>query len=255
VLKVGRGVFDGRSLNDFEEVFVVDGATSVSRMLFAPDGKLHVSVYGEPNEMAQDTMGLSGKTLRLNDDGTVPADNPFVGRAGYRPEIYTLGHRSPEGLVWHEGTGRIWEVEMGPNGGDEVNILEPGGNYGWPYVSMGRSYAGPWQPDKFHRDGMIDPVVFWVPSISTTGMAFYNGDKLGAWKGNLFVGGVRYGEIAPSGSLSRIVFNDDMEEIRREALFTDLRHRIRFVIEGPDELLYVLTDESDGVLMRIEPAQ
>jgi glucose/arabinose dehydrogenase len=255
VLTVGRGVFDGRALRDFEEIFVVEGATSVSRMLFAPDGKLHVSVYGEPREMAQDPLGLSGKTLRLNDDGSVPADNPFVGRQGYRPEIYTLGHRSPEGMVWHEGTGKIWEVEMGPNGGDEVNILEPGGNYGWPYVSMGRSYAGPYQRDKFHLDGMIDPVVFWVPSISTTGMTFYTGDRLPAWKGNLFVGGVRYGEIPGTGSLSRIVFNESMEEIRRESLLGDLRHRIRDVRQGPDELLYVLTDETDGVLLRIEPAE
>jgi aldose sugar dehydrogenase len=253
VLVVARAVFDGRALNDFKEIFVAEGASSVSRMLFAPDGKLHVSVFGEPREMAQDTMGLSGKTLRLNDDGSVPADNPFVGREGYRPEIYTLGHRSPEGMVWHDG--KIWEVEMGPNGGDEVNILEPGGNYGWPYVSMGRSYAGPHQPDKFHREGMIDPVVFWVPSISTTGMAFYTGDRLAAWKGNLFVGGVRYGEIAGTGSLSRIVFNENMQEIRRESLFGDLRHRIRDVRQGPDELLYVLTDETDGVLMRIEPVE
>lgn len=253
VLTLARAVFDGRALNDLKEIFTVKGATSMSRLLFAPDGKLHVSVFGESRAIAQDPMDLSGKTLRLNDDGTVPADNPFVGREGYRPEIYTLGHRSPEGMVWHDG--KIWEVEMGPNGGDEVNILEPGGNYGWPYVSMGRSYAGPYQRDKFHLEGMIDPIVFWVPSISTTGMAFYTGDKLPAWKGNLFVGGVRYGELPGTGSLSRIVFNENMEEIRREALLTDLRQRIRDVRQGPDELLYVLTDETDGAMMRIEPAE
>ncbi len=253
VLTVARAVFDGRALKDLKEIFTVEGATSMSRMLFAPDGKLHVSVYGESHEIAQDPMELSGKTLRLNDDGTVPTDNPFVGRKGYRPEIYTLGHRSPEGMVWHDG--KVWEVEMGPNGGDEVNILEPGGNYGWPYVSMGRSYAGPYQSDKFKREGMIDPVVFWVPSISTTGMAFYTGNKLAAWKGNLFVGGVRYGEIPGTGSLSRVVFNENMEEIRREALLTDLRQRIRDVRQGPDELLYVLTDETDGAMLRIEPAE
>ncbi len=255
VLTVARATFDGRALNDLREIFVVEGASSVSRMLFAPDGKLHVSVFGEPREEAQDPMDLRGKTLRLNDDGSVPKDNPFAGREGYRPEIYTLGHRSPEGMVWHEATGKIWEVEMGPNGGDEVNILEPGGNYGWPWVSMGRSYAGPHQRDKFHGAGMIDPVVFWVPSISTTGMAFYTGDRLAAWKGNLFVGGVRYGEIAGTGSLSRIVFNENMEEIRRESLFGDLRHRVRDFRLGPDELLYVLTDETNGVMMRIEPVE
>ena len=254
VLTVARGKFNGRALTGVEEIFVADGASSVSRMLFAPDGKLHVSVYGEPGEQAQDTMRYGGKTLRLNDDGSVPDDNPFVGRKGYLPALYTLGHRSPEGLVWNEQTGRIWEVEMGPNGGDEVNILEPGGNYGWPYVSLGRTYAGPYQPDKFHREGMIDPVVVWVPSISTTGMTFYTGDKLAAWKGNLFVGGVRYGEIPGTGQISRIVFNENMEEIRRESLLADLRHRIRDIRQGPDELLYVLTDEADGALLRIEPA-
>jgi glucose/arabinose dehydrogenase len=253
VLTVARAVFDGHAFKNSKDIFTVEGATSMSRMLFAPDGKLHVSVYGEAREIAQDPKDLSGKTLRLNDDGTVPADNPFAKRNGYRPEIYTLGHRSPEGMVWHDG--KIWEVEMGPNGGDEVNILEPGGNYGWPYVSMGRSYPGPYQRNKFHLDGMIDPVVFWVPSISTTGAAFYTGDKLPAWKGNLFVGGVRYGEIPGTGSLSRVVFNENMEEIRREALLTDLHQRIRDVRQGPDELLYVLTDETDGALLRIEPAE
>jgi glucose/arabinose dehydrogenase len=253
VLTVARAVFDGHALKNLKEIFTAEGATNGSRLLFTPDGKLHVSVYGESREVAQDPMDLAGKTLRLNDDGTVPKDNPFAGRAGYRPEIYTMGHRSPEGMVWHDG--KIWEVEMGPNGGDEVNILEPGGNYGWPYVSMGRSYPGPYQRDKFHLDGMIDPIVFWVPSISTTGMAFYTGDKLPAWKGNLFVGGVRYGEIPGTGSLSRIVFNDKMEELRRESLLTDLHQRIRDVRQGPDELLYVLTDETDGAMLRIEPAQ
>jgi len=143
---------------------------------------------------------------------------------------------------------------MGPNGGDEVNILEAGGNYGWPYVSLGRSYPGPYQRDKFHRNGMIDPVVVWVPSISTTGMTFYTGDRLAAWRGN-FVGGVRYGEIPGTGSLSRVVFNENMEEVRRESLLGDLRHRIRDVREGPDELLYLLTDEAAGAMMRIEPVE
>jgi len=224
-------------------------------LLFAPDGKLHVSTYGEPEETAQDPLGYAGKTFRLNDDGSVPDDNPFVGRHGYLPELYTMGHRTPESLVWHEPTGSIWASEMGPNGGDEVNILVPGGNYGWPYVSLGRSYAGPYQPDKFHRAGMIDPVVSWIPSISTTGMAFYTGNRIPGWTGNLFVGGVRYGEIPGTGQISRIVFNENMEEIRREPLLQDLRVRIRDIRQGPDELLYVLTDEADGALLRIEPSE
>ncbi len=255
VLTVARAVFDGRALNDLEEILVADGGSGVSRMLFAPDGKLFVTVYGSSGENSQDPSHLEGKILRLNDDGSVPDDNPFVGREGYRPEIYTLGHRSPEDLLWHEPTGAVWEVEMGPNGGDEVNILEPGGNYGWPLVSLGRTYAGPWQSEVFNREGMIDPVVFWMPSISTTGMTFYTGDRLAAWQGDLLVGGVRFGEIPGTGQLQRIVFNEDMQEIRRESLLGELRRRIRDVHQGPDELLYVLTDEDDGGLLRIEPVE
>ncbi len=203
--------------------------------------------------MAQNKMGLSGKILRYHDDGSIPDDNPFVGEAGYRPEIYSYGHRTPESLVWHEPTGTIWESEMGPNGGDEVNIIEAGGNYGWPFVSLGRSYAGPYQPEGFELEGMIAPVVNFVPSISTTGMTFYTGTRISGWTGNLFIGGVRFGEIPGTGQIQRIVFNEDMEEIRRESLLQDKRWRIRDIRQGPDELLYVITDESNGALLRIEP--
>ena len=254
-LAVARGVFDGESLNNVEDIFVADdGTNSVSRMLFGPDGKLYVSGYGAGGEASQEPGLLGGKILRLNDDGSVPEDNPFFGREAYRPEIYTMGHRSPESLVVHAPTGQIWQGEMGPNGGDEVNILEPGGNYGWPLVSLGRSYAGPYQPDKFHRAGTIDPVVSWIPSISVTGMTFYTGERLAPWQGNLFVGGVRFGEIPGTGRLQRIVFNENMQELRRESLLVDLGHRIREVLQGPDELLYVLTDHANGALLRIEPA-
>jgi glucose/arabinose dehydrogenase len=254
-LAVARGVFNGRSLTAVEDIFVADdGTNSVSRMLFGPDGKLYVSGYGAGGEASQEPGLLGGKILRLNDNGSVPDDNPFVGRAGYRPEVFTMGHRSPESLMIHEPTGRIWQGEMGPNGGDEINILEPGGNYGWPLVSLGRSYQGPYQPDKFHREGMIDPVVSWIPSISVTGATFYTGDAFPDWQGNLFVGGVRFGEIAGTGQIHRIVFNENMEELRRESLLGDLGHRIREVRQGPDGLLYVLTDHADGALLRIEPA-
>jgi glucose/arabinose dehydrogenase len=253
-LTVARGVFDGTALTDVEDIISMEGASTVSRLLFLPDGTLLVSTWGEPGNMAQNTMGLSGKILRYNDDGSIPADNPFVDEPGYRPEIYTLGHRTPESLVWHEPTGTIWESEMGPHGGDEVNIIEPGGNYGWPMVSLGRSYAGPYQPMGFELEGTIPPVINFVPSISVTGMTFYDGDAFPNWQGNLFIGGVRYGEIAPSGRLERITFNDDMEEQSRESLLVDKRWRIRDVRQGPDDLLYVITDERDGALLRIEPA-
>ena len=253
-LTVARGVFDGTALTKVEDVIGMEGASTVSRLLFLPDGTLLVSTWGEPGQMAQDKTGLSGKILRYNADGTIPRDNPFVGKEGYRPEIYTLGHRTPESLVWHEPSKTIWESEMGPNGGDEINVIKAGGNYGWPLVSLGRSYAGPYQPEGFELEGTIAPVVNFVPSISTTGMTFYTGDRFPEWKGNLFIGGVRYGEIPGTGRIQRIVFNDDMEEIRRETLLEDKRWRIRDIRQGPDGLLYVITDERNGALLRIEAA-
>ena len=254
ILTVARGVFDGSALSDVEDIILADGASTVSRLLFLPDGTLLVGTWGEPGEMAQNKMGLSGKILRYDEDGGIPDDNPFVGMDGYRPEIYTIGHRTPESLVIGPD-GNVWESEMGPHGGDEVNIIEAGGNYGWPLVSLGRSYAGPYQPMGFELEGTIPPVINFVPSISVTGMTFYDGEAFPDWQGNLFIGGVRYGEIAPSGRLERIAFNENMEEQRRESLLVDKRWRIRDVRQGPDDLLYVITDERDGALLRIEPLE
>ena len=137
---------------------------------------------------------------------------------------------------------------------DEVNILVPGGNYGWPLVSLGRTYQGPWHSQKFQGDGFIDPVVYWTPAIAVSGLAFYTGDKLPKWKGDVFVGGLRYGEIIGTGQIQRILFNERMEERRREALLTDWRHRMRDIRQGPDGFLYVLVDDDDGAVLRIEPA-
>jgi glucose/arabinose dehydrogenase len=198
-------------------------------------------------------MSHGGKVLRLTPAGRVPPDNPFVGNDAYKPEIYTLGHRSTLGLARHPATGEIWQLEMGPNGGDELNILVPGGNYGWPLVSLGRSYPGPRHPS-LQREGFIDAVVFWVPSISTSGLAFYTGDALPRWRGDIFVGGMRYGEIPNTGRLERILINENLEELRREPLLVELRQRIRDVRQGPDGLLYLLTDYADGALLRIAPA-
>ena len=165
-----------------------------------------------------------------------------------------MGHRNTLRMAKHPITGAIWQLEMGPNGGDELNLLEPGGNYGWRLVSAGRRYPGPRQSAELQRAGFIDPAVFWVPSISTSGLAFYTGDRLPKWKGDVFVGGMRYGEIPNTGRLERILFNENMEELRREPLLTELRQRIRDVRQGPDGLLYLLTDYDDGALLRIEPA-
>jgi aldose sugar dehydrogenase len=250
---VARGVWDGQGLTGTHDVFVADVGGG-SRIAFDDDRRLYMSTGGGGSNAPQDPSSLGAKVLRLTDEGQVPADNPFVGREGHRPEIFTLGHRNTLGLAKHPGTGAIWQVEMGPNGGDEVNILEPGGNYGWPLVSLGRAYPGPWHAEHFQMAGFIDPVIYWTPSVSTSGIAFYTGDRLSRWTGDVFVGGMRYGEIPGTGRLERILINQDLEELRRESLLVDLRQRIRDVRQGPDELLYLLTDDDNGAIIRIEPA-
>ena len=202
----------------------------------------------------QDPNSLAGKVLRLKDDGTVPPDNPFIGRAGYRPEIYTMGHRNMLGLTVHPDTGAIWESENGPNGGDEINVLQPGKNYGWPIVSAGRFYLGPRVNDRMWQEGMEQPLVFWVPAIATSGLTFYTGDRFPAWKGDVFAGGMRQGEVPRSGQLVRLDFNDKWEELHRESMLKELQNRVRDVRQGPGGLLYVLTAEVDGALLRMEPA-
>jgi glucose/arabinose dehydrogenase len=189
-------------------------------------------------------MQHTGKILRLRDDGTVPESNPFVGRAGYKPEMFSLGHRNSLGLTLNPMTGDIWESEQGPQGGDEVNIILPGRNYGWPIVSFGRWYEGPRVSDNPYRDGMELPVVYWVPSIATSGMTFYTGNVFPQWKGNLFVGGLQQGRIPLTGQIQRIVFNSRWEEVRREPLLNSLKQRIREIREGADGFLYILTERT-----------
>jgi glucose/arabinose dehydrogenase len=260
VTTLARGKFDGSALTEVKDLLVAlpywdcrGGAAS--RLAFAPDGLLYMTTgaSGENREEAQETSHLRGKVLRLRDDGTVPPDNPFVGRAGFKPEIYSYGHRNQLGLAFHPNTGALWNVEQGPNGGDEMNIIRAGRNYGWPLVSLGRDYAGPWQ-GKFAQDGMESSMVNWVPSIAVAGLTFYTGDRFPAWRGNAIVGAMRFGEIPNTGHLQRVVFNANGDEIRREMLLTELRQRIREVRQGPDGLLYLLTDETQGALLKLEPA-
>jgi glucose/arabinose dehydrogenase len=253
VLGIARGKWDGRALVEVTDIFVAESGTGgVSRIAFGPnDGMLYVTTTGSD---PQDPNTHGGKTLRLTDEGGIPDDNPFVGVVNHKPEVYTLGHRSTLGLAFHPGSGDLWQNENGPNGGDEINVLKPGANYGWPLVSLGRAYPGPRQSQSFSREGFEDPLVYWTPSIAVSGMTFYTGDKLQKWKGDVFVGGLRVGEVPGTGHLERILFNEKMEELRRESLLVDLRQRIRDVRMGPDEFLYVLTDENDGAILRIEPA-
>jgi glucose/arabinose dehydrogenase len=225
-------------------------------MVFGRDGKLYVAIgERQEQERAQNTMLHGGKVLRLNDDGSAPADNPFAGKQGYLPEIYSVGHRSPQGLAVHPVTGELWENEHGPLGGDELNIVQAGKNYGWPLATYGKNYDGTMVSEYTARDGYESPFMFWVPSIAVSGLSFYTGDELAAWKGNAFVGSMMEGRTRATGHVQRITFAENGQPIQREPILAQLRQRIRDVRPGPDGLLYVLTDESSGVLLRIEPAQ
>jgi len=263
---LARGRLEGGTLVDVRDLLVpeaYDGNSGLNgRVVFGRDGMVYMSTGGGQNigKIAQDPASLRGKVLRLRDDGAVPPDNPFVGRAGYRPEIFTLGHRNSLALIVHPETGAVWNNENGPNGGDEINIILPGRNYGWPVVSFGREYPGPRISEHPTREGFESPLVVWLPQIAVAGMAVYTGDRFPAWKGNVFVGSMQTGGIPGTGHLERIVFNARTEELRRESLLNELRQRVREVRQGPDGLLYVLTDESEarlsgGALLRIEPAQ
>ena len=253
---LARGRLDRAGLSEVRDIFMGEWTTVLggSRIAFARDGTIFMTTGAATGTLAQDANSHYGKVLRLRDDGSVPADNPFVGRPGTKPEIYSLGHRDQLGLTIHPETGTVYNNENGPNGGDEINLILPGRNYGWPLASYGRTYEGPRVSDRPWREGFEQPLVFWVPSIAVSGMTFYTGDRFPNWKGNIFAGGLRQGEIPISGRLERIVFNDKMEELRRESMLIDLKQRIRDVRQGPDGLLYLLTEEEDGAVLRIEPA-
>jgi glucose/arabinose dehydrogenase len=272
-LAISRGRLDGGKLADVREIFVADAWENArmafnGRMEFGPDGTLYVTV-GDRDRLccgAQDDNSIRiraqsltdhvGKTLRITDDGGVPKDNPFVGRADAKPEIFTYGHRNGFGLRFHPETGELWQMEIGPLGGDEINILKPGANYGWPLVSTGRNYTGTLVSDEpWYRPGMEMPRMFWVPQISPAGMVFYTADRFPDWKNNLIVG-------ALSGQhVQRIAFNQPGQAERREVLLDELGLRFRDVEQGPDGLIYLATEvrygsgRPDGTILRIEPAQ
>ena len=262
-LAVGR--FDGAALRDVRDIFVADpwsyypDSNAGSRIVFAPDETLYMMLGGTGGgrirSLAQDPSAHEGKVLRLRDDGSVPDDNPFVGRAGYKPEIFSLGHRNQEGAAIHPETGALWTSEHGPQGGDEVNVILAGRNYGWPLVSYGRNYNGPRVSEQPWQAEMEQPVIVWLPSIAPSGTTFYTGDRFPGWQGNLFIGGMQTRGIPGTGHLERIVLNENGEELRRESLLAELKQRIRDVRQGPDGLLYVLTDAAAGGLLRIEPVR
>ena len=258
---LARGRLEGDVLTDVSDIFVAQGlddGIAASRLLFRPDGTLLMSVGGsyvfaQTGHYAQDPGTHFGKLLRLNDDGTAPRDNPFVGNAEFLPEIYSIGHRNQLGLALHPETGALWASENGPQGGDEVNIIRAGGNYGWPIASYSREYNGDWVTGTPWVEELESAEVLWWPSIAPSGLVFYSGEHFPEWQGNLFVGSMMVGRMSHTGHLERIVFNRDGEEIRREWLLPELKQRIRDVRQGPDGYLYVLTEEDDAVLLRLEP--
>jgi glucose/arabinose dehydrogenase len=273
---LARGRFDGTALTDVRDIFVADAwqharpgnphtGTYSGRIVFGPDHMLYLAVADrdtlsttsnpEVRLLAQSLSSDAGKVLRLRDDGTIPDDNPFVGRPGVKPEIYTYGHRNQYGLAFHPQTGALWESEIGPLGGDEINILLPGRNYGWPLVSLGREYDGTAVSDQpWWRPDIEMPVFFWVPAISPSGMVFYTGDRFPNWKGNLFVS-------ALGKQLQRLTFNAKGLLVGKpEQLLLQINQRLRDVRQGRDGCLYVLTegrimgDDTLGAVLRIEPA-
>jgi glucose/arabinose dehydrogenase len=249
---VARGRLEGNGLTQVKTIFsqrpkLSGGVHFGSRLVFAPDGTLYISM-GDRGRMkrAQNTRNHQGTIARVNDDGSIPKDNPFADTAEALPEIYTYGNRNVQGMALNPWTGIVWAQEHGPKGGDEVNILKPGANYGWPVITYGINYDGSIISNITHKDGMEQPVLHWTPSIAPSGMAFYSGDKFPQWKGDVFVGALK------DRHLRRIDLDGD-KVVGQEILLEELKQRIRDVRSGPDGFLYVLTDAPDGEIIRIEP--
>ena len=248
---VARGRLTDNRLENVEELYVAlpraGGSRHFgSRLLFA-EGYLFITA-GERGDAdrAQALDDPAGSILRLHDDGRVPGNNPFVARADARPEIYTYGNRNPQGMTQEKSTGLIYAIEHGPKGGDELNLIEVGVNYGWPVITYGLSYTGFKIGEGTHKAGMAQPIHYWVPSISPSGLMIYDGDHFPAWRGSFFIG-------ALSG---RLLARLEIEQgkVVEERLLEDWGKRIRAVRQGPDGLIYLLTDHPDGMLLRLEPA-
>ena len=247
---VARGKLSDVSLDDVQVIFrqkpkVKGGNHFGGRLVFAPDGKLFVTL-GErfTFQPAQDLSVDLGKIVRINPDGTVPDDNPFVAQEGKLPEIWSYGHRNVQGAAIQPGTGKLWETEFGPLGGDELNIIEPGKDYGWPVVSWGKNYDGTEIPNPPTHPEFTDAIDHWTPVISPSGIAFYTGDDFPAWKGNLLIAGLS------SEAIVRLTVDGD-KVIDEERI--PMGERIRNVVQGPDGAIYALTDDQKGKILRLTP--
>lgn len=254
------GTRDAPRMTDVQVLFKLQpkGSTAHhfgSRIVFDREGYVFVT-FGDrgdspgkgANQRAQKLDDHAGKSIRLFDDGRVPPDNPFVKTSGARPEIFTLGNRNMQGAALNPVTGKLWTHEHGPQGGDEVNIMRPGANYGWPVITYGVNYGiGTRIGEGTTKDGMVQPIHMWVPSIAPSGMAFYTADKFSKWKGNLLVGALAGQQVA------RLTLDGD-KITGEERMFKGELGRIRDVRQGPDGFVYLLTDDSNGELIRLEPA-
>jgi aldose sugar dehydrogenase len=252
--QVARARFDGGALRDLRVIFRAMPLKDTDdhyggRMAFLPDGTFVLTIGEgfEYREQAQDLESDLGKIVRLNEDGSVPRDNPFVGDASVRPEIYTWGHRNPQGLIFDAQSGRLYETEHGPRGGDELNIIVARRNYGWPVITYGMDYSGAYVSPYTERPGLEQPVIYWTPSIAPSGLAMYRGDRFPAWRGDLFVGALAFEH------LRRVHLDASGNVVDQEELLNDLHWRIRDVRAPPDGYLYVCTDEVDGRVLRLAP--
>jgi glucose/arabinose dehydrogenase len=253
--EVARGRLVGHRLEEVQVIFRMEPKSDArqhfgSRLVFDRAGFLFITLGDRGDkERAQRPDDHAGSVIRLHDDGRVPADNPFVGKPGWKPEKFTLGNRNMQGAALHPQTGELWTHEHGPQGGDEINVMRAGVNYGWPVITYGVNYgSGTKIGEGTHTAGMAQPLYYWVPSIAPSGMAFYTGEKFPRWRGDLFVGALR------DEMLVRLRL-DGEKVVSEERMLKGVLGRIRDVRQGPDGYLYLLTDERNGVLVRLEPAE
>lgn len=252
--EVGRARLDGQRLVDWQTLFrqqpkISSGRHFGARLVFDQQGYLYIT-FGDrgTRHNAQDVTNHIGTVIRLHDDGRVPVDNPLIATPGARAEIYSYGHRNAQGAALHPVSGRLWLHEHGPQGGDELNVVQAGGNYGWPVITYGKEYGSAADiGEGTHKAGMLQPIYYWVPSIAPSGMAFYDGDKFPQWRGSLFIGSLKF------RLLVRLEL-DGERVISEERLLADELGRIRDVRSAPDGYLYLLTDADNGRLVRLEPA-
>jgi glucose/arabinose dehydrogenase len=251
---VARARLTGNKLEQLSVIFsqqpkYVSRAHFGSRLAFSPQGHLYVSLGDRymPRDDAQTLDNHHGKMIRLWPDGRIPKDNPYLDQKGALPEIWSIGHRNIQGAAIHPTTGKLWIHEHGPRGGDEINIPQAGKNYGWPVITYGEEYSGGKIGEGTHKAGMEQPLYYWVPSIAPSGMTFYSGDAYPQWRGDLFVGSLKFRQLV------RLELDGEKVVAEERLLQDEVGERIRDVVQGPDQLLYLITDSDNGKIIRLQP--